>query len=144
MSTCPLCKSENCQTYPNAFICWDCGNRIDLYTLIDPRDQKASETTETDGTSEFKHVWSKIRTKTVVCLKGVNRVFEGELQLIKRRGKSVFGNELVFQFIIHNELRPYEAKSPLNHIEFYFPQEKAEQMLKAMLNKMEEDKGEKT
>lgn len=130
MSTCPLCKSQDCEVYKDRFICFSCKNHIVFYEIPEqyspclkmPSQDKATE----DKTGrKYDHHWFGVITNTIFCENGVNRVFEGTPQLIIREGDSVFGNEIIFQFIINGEKPSYNAISPINHIEFYLPKEKA-------------------
>lgn len=142
---CPVCQSIEFSVYKDRCVCFACGNQIVFYQIPEnyvgglPMPNNQQVTKDAMG-REYHHTWFDVQTNAIVCEKGVNRVFQGVPQLITRNGDSVFGNEVIIQFVVLNEKEPYPCNSPYKHIEIYLPKEKAVEILEKMLKKLREEK----
>jgi len=79
-------------------------------------------TTATDKAGRiYKKIFSNQETEAIYCNKGENTSLLTESNFSIRTGESKFGDQLILQFVIKKVLETYKAKSPLIHIETYFP-----------------------
>ena len=73
----------------------------------------------------------------IFCFNGTNQQFKGNPKIVLRRGSSQFGNEILFQFLIKEKVKEYNANSEHNVVEFYFSEEEGIKFLKDFLNFIE-------
>lgn len=85
-------------------------------------------TKDSDG-HDFLNVFSNQETTCVVSFNGKNLVLRGKLKIAVRKGASAFGNEVVFSFLVSDQLREYNGKSPENTVEMYLPEERGIEFL---------------
>ena len=72
-----------------------------------------------------------------LCYKDKIVSYKGCLRLTKRTGESVYGDEVIIDFLINNEEKPKEQlkHSKYNSIEAYLPKKEGLLLLKHFLNK---------
>lgn len=87
--------------------------------------------------------YPNIKTNAIFCNNGVNLEFSGKPNVFTRVGESVFGEELVFSFLIEKENKEYKASSKHNVMEFYLPKDKGIEFLEELLKKLKEKEEEK-
>ena len=80
--------------------------------------------------NSYLNCYSNIETNAVICDKNINTVFKGNPKIVVRKGKSTFGNEMLFQFLIKKEVEQYPANSDYKVIEYYLPLEEGVEFLK--------------
>jgi len=142
---CPYCNSINCHSYSDRFVCFDCKRHI-IFFEIPSEHQGVSIpsvllTTDTKGV-KYKHhlIGDGILTDAIINVDGKNRVFKGVPEIIIREGESIFGNQLIFNFLINSEIESYPASTPHKRLEIYFPKDKALELLQKIIDALKEEK----
>lgn len=87
----------------------------------------------------YYNCYSNIPTEAIVCYGKINVVFKGNPKIVVRKGtESVFGEQILFQFLIDNIIEKYPARSPHSVIEYYLPLKEGLKFLKDTIKYIEE------
>ena len=84
----------------------------------------------------YKHYIAEGDKKAIICRKGINKLFNGTFKLVSREGDSVFGDEVIVEFLMKGLEKEYSANSNHECVEIYLKKEEAIELLEGMLKQL--------
>ena len=102
--------------------------------------EKLIEREYTDSENRlYKHIILPGIKKAVLTNKGMNKEFEGEVKIVIREGESKFGEEVLIEFRILEELKEYSTATKHNCFESYIKKEEAIELFDQILKKLKKE-----
>ena len=88
--------------------------------------------------NKYWNSYYKDDLNAIACFDGKNIVFKGTPKIVLRKGKSDFGDEILFQFLIKEKTKEYDSNSDHQVLEFYLDSKEGLQFLKDTIKFFEE------